>query len=459
MEIVPLFDIPHVFKCMRNNMLDKDIRFDKDKFATWDHVKTAFEIDTFSGNNNRCLPKLTPKHVYAHKIDKMNVKLCANVFSGSVAKKINEWAGGPPKSTDEGPKTIPADGANTAFVLGFFNKLFDALNGKVEKDKNSQFRTLLTDESFHLKFFDEAIATLSGMKFVSTTTRDVVDQPPSLNNLIKTIQGIKVLWKNLKQLGFISLKTRNLNQDPLENFFSQVRGLSANRKPDCFQFIGIFKTLLFNTFSNYKSSHSNCENDESFVINSLKTITFNTVKTVRDDVYVQRKIVRNVCKQDAIPEKGHISRNIGTFMKNFMKKNHLLMTCETCCNIVSKAVNSSSFRYVFNDTESILRNIIPNIYATTGISRKASNIWRKEIRIEHISCFSHRDQMMDQFLSLCNIYYLQSITAYLDAILRGSMSIDLEKYPRSNVFVVKAKSKYASSIKSKYHTYATISKK
>lgn len=66
---------------------------------------------------------------------------------------------------------------------------------------------------------------------------------------------------------------------------------------------------------------------------------------------------------------------------------------------------------------------------------------------------------MNQFLNLFNSYYIKCITAYLDAILRGSMSIDLEKYPRTNLFVVKAKAKYVSSIKSKYHTYSTISKK
>lgn len=266
MEIVPLFDIPHVFKCIRNNLLDKDLQFGKDQYATWDHVITAFLIDTFSGNNTRSLPKLTEKHVYPERIDKMNVKVCSNVFSGTLANKINDLAGGPVKSTDEGPKGIPADGVNTAFVLAFFNKLFDALNGKTITDRSSNFRTILTDDSFHLKFFDEAIAILSRMTFVSKSSRKIIDQPPSLNNLIKTIQGIKVLWKNLKQLGFTSLKTRHLNQDPLENFFSQVRGLSANRKPNCFQFVGIFKTLLFNTFSNYKSTQSNCENDESFLL-------------------------------------------------------------------------------------------------------------------------------------------------------------------------------------------------
>ena len=91
MEIIPLYDTPHLIKCVRNNLLDKNLEFDWDprkcekerKFAKWEHVITAYEIDTFSGNNVRHVPKLTAKHVYPKRINKMSVMLAMDVLSGN----------------------------------------------------------------------------------------------------------------------------------------------------------------------------------------------------------------------------------------------------------------------------------------------------------------------------------------------------------------------------------------
>ena len=107
MDIIPLYDPPHLMKCVRNNMLHKDLEFDWDfnrkeeerKFAKWEHVITAFEIDAYSGNNIRHVPKLTVKHVYPDRINKMSVMMCMNVFSGKLSGRIDGLAGGPGGST------------------------------------------------------------------------------------------------------------------------------------------------------------------------------------------------------------------------------------------------------------------------------------------------------------------------------------------------------------------------
>ncbi|XP_076663559.1 uncharacterized protein LOC143366382 [Andrena cerasifolii] len=53
-EFIPLYDAPHLLKCMRTNFLTKDVEIDfyrlrlKDedrKFAAWDHVITAYKIN------------------------------------------------------------------------------------------------------------------------------------------------------------------------------------------------------------------------------------------------------------------------------------------------------------------------------------------------------------------------------------------------------------------------------
>lgn len=76
------------------------------------------------------------------------------------------------------------------------------------------------------------------------------------------------LWNVLEAAGFKSLNLRFLNQDPLENFFGQVRARGGcNSNPTCMGFISNFKTLLINSFfSEGSKEHNqgfNCEHDEA----------------------------------------------------------------------------------------------------------------------------------------------------------------------------------------------------
>ena len=76
-EFVPLFDPPHLLKCIRNNFLTKDIEIDfadsnlskeGGKFGSWDHIVSAYEIDIYSSFLERHVPELTEQHVYAEKV-------------------------------------------------------------------------------------------------------------------------------------------------------------------------------------------------------------------------------------------------------------------------------------------------------------------------------------------------------------------------------------------------------
>lgn len=108
MEIFPLYDPPHLKKCVRNNLLDKDLEFDCDlssrstkkqpvqrKFASWQHIIDVYEIDVYGQQNRRFLKKLTERHVYSHKIKKMRVKNALQIFSNSVAGRLEALSGAP----------------------------------------------------------------------------------------------------------------------------------------------------------------------------------------------------------------------------------------------------------------------------------------------------------------------------------------------------------------------------
>ncbi|KAF9823382.1 hypothetical protein SFRURICE_006595 [Spodoptera frugiperda] len=94
---------------------------------------------------------------------------------------------------------------------------------------------------------------------------------PSIKNLIRTIEGIQQIWILLSQTySFDAMLTRNFNQDPLENFFGNIRSYGArNTAPDTVAFEGAFKSLLINNFNSPHSLHANCEKDEDNCLQNL----------------------------------------------------------------------------------------------------------------------------------------------------------------------------------------------
>ena len=95
-EVVPLFVPPHLFKGLRNNLLNKDLHFkldDKQLIAKWKHLEQFYLLDT--EDDHRICNKLTDQHIFAQKINKMKVICCTQVFSnqvGSLMKRIISWS-------------------------------------------------------------------------------------------------------------------------------------------------------------------------------------------------------------------------------------------------------------------------------------------------------------------------------------------------------------------------------
>ncbi|KAJ8979994.1 hypothetical protein NQ317_016657, partial [Molorchus minor] len=119
--------------------------------------------------------------------------------------------------------------------------------------------------SKHKKFWIEARHNLSKMYFQSEGKNDKI-RPPSLRNWIVTINGLKDLYESLSKEGFSFLKPRVFNQDPVENFFGQLRQQgSRNINPTASMFRIHFKTLLINNFVTRHSPSANCEEETSAI--------------------------------------------------------------------------------------------------------------------------------------------------------------------------------------------------
>ncbi|XP_026471481.1 uncharacterized protein LOC113375750 [Ctenocephalides felis] len=87
-EIVPLYDPPHLLKCMRNNFAKYNVKFiglDGVEYeASWKDIIDYYNHDSTSSMFRRC-PTLTEHHLDQTKMKRMKVSLAAQVFSQRVA--------------------------------------------------------------------------------------------------------------------------------------------------------------------------------------------------------------------------------------------------------------------------------------------------------------------------------------------------------------------------------------
>nr|CAI5843884.1 unnamed protein product [Callosobruchus analis] len=147
-------------------------------------------------------------------------------------------------------------------------------------------------------------------------------RPPSLINWTITIKGIIDVFEMLERGNVNVLKCRWLNQDPIENFFGQIRQQGVrDTNPSCSHFKNNFKTLLINNFSSRHSVPANCEDDET------KNVIVAVKKFITQDVVPVSTDLGTFSVE--IPQQAmtYISKVSG-FMTRYVKK--YISTCHGC---------------------------------------------------------------------------------------------------------------------------------
>jgi len=87
LNVVHIYDPPHLLKGVRNNLLNKNVLFTMDgqqMEANWSDITELYELDC-KIEDVRMLPRLTAEHVISNKIKKMKVKCAVQVLSERVA--------------------------------------------------------------------------------------------------------------------------------------------------------------------------------------------------------------------------------------------------------------------------------------------------------------------------------------------------------------------------------------
>lgn len=322
---------------------------------------------------------------------------------------------------------MPKSGKTTAFIMKFFNKLFDVLNG----------RDLMTASSHHIEFLKEAKGVLHKMRFVNKIDTTKTESLPSLKNLIFTIDSVLRLWKVLVGLGFTELDTRKLNQDPMENYFGRVRSQGVkNHRPTPLQFKQIAKALLLDNLTSDHSPGANCEADADKILFSW-TDYDSEMSTEEPDLRIPTNIKEPIFSVNT--NSAASIRAAAKALAGCIKK----QDCETCTKMFDKDP-ATLVENLVNDTREVLKNVVAKIFTLNNVKSRAHKFLKREINFDVFVCSKHKNLLTDVFLNSIIQEYLNSVITYINRILEGKVTI---KNKNQHSVVLAAHERYIKKLK------------
>ena len=102
--------------------------------------------------------------------------------------------------------------------------------------------------SVQQQFLEESLQWLKTWKIKNKEGKDVTSHFKFVEGWILNIQAVRLLAADLcEEGGFLYLCTRRLSSDPLENFFSIIRGKGGfEQNPSCLGFARAFRNCVTN---------------------------------------------------------------------------------------------------------------------------------------------------------------------------------------------------------------------
>jgi len=187
-----IYDVPHLLKSVRNNLLNGNIILKTSKgtktIRFYDFKKT-YEIDKSSTTRAMC--KVGEQHVNPNPWQKMSCKIAIQTFSNSVSAAIKTCV-----ATGQLDSTTALDTANFFSEL---NDLFDTLNSKNMFDKNPNRRPMSENNSNVLNIIKKSINTFKNaekISFKNSTNKIKKDVPPCFSGLIWTLNAVLNLYES-----------------------------------------------------------------------------------------------------------------------------------------------------------------------------------------------------------------------------------------------------------------------
>ncbi|KAK3909789.1 Transposable element P transposase [Frankliniella fusca] len=233
-----MLDPPHLLKtfpnCFANSFSHRKSRqlYKSGQNLSWKAIEALFEL---TKNDKYKCTKLTKAHVSLTSFSCMNVKLAAQVFSKSVAKALRE------RKNDSPLREVYSD--ELVLFIDLMNNCFDCFNGGEESEKKKEnpylleytskndlrFAFLEKDFISYLEDWEKDVQEREG-RFTKEQRGKMMISHQSIEGMKISILSFGSLCRFLLNKGAPSVSSRQFNQDPLEQWFSDFRraGGSSN---------------------------------------------------------------------------------------------------------------------------------------------------------------------------------------------------------------------------------------
>lgn len=464
-KIIPLFDTPHLIKGIRNNLLTKDLVYttkNKEKLVKWEYYQKVYGADKSYGDL-KLLHKITEEHIDPEKINKMRVKTATQIFSHSVAVVTDHL-------TARGD--LPEECLQLVDITLLLDNLFDSLNVSTLNIPDGKiFKGAVKYNSPHHELWKESKKVLKTVKFIQKRVsgnkiRLITATVPSITNLIRTIEGVEAIWQVLfKKFGLDAMLTRNFNQDPVENFFGNIRSYGArNNAPNTICFEGAFKALLLNNYSSPHSRRANCEEDgneclqnlDFFLRENCNTSIPEETSDIPEEIHFNEDLCVEMQPQEDAGQGNYVC---GWVLTKCLKK--ICKSCQQCRKTLINTANQNNkyikakeycnktwlcypselaekcFHSIQNITKSFLKKNIPKK------DIKKSIIVLCDILVEYpFDCLIHKEKLKACFLDLTINIILYSWCRNINRILSGKITYEGEEELKKNAAIYYNKRKH-----------------
>ena len=249
------FDPPHLLKNIRTNLKNHGYE-SVEGDVLWKYIVDFYNFDTENGL--RLAPKLSSKHFDLPAFSKLNVSLAAQILSYSVAAGIDFFS---EISHDDSPK------ATSTFIRNM-DTLFDLFNGRT-MHSTKPLRRPMSKESDHKEVLKNLLDWLNTISVNSQSG----DRLPCLRGWKMSVKSLLGLFEDLSSnYGVKYLFANRLNQDCVENLFSQIRGNNGGvTRPNPAQFKCFFKKAMVQSIYSHPNG-ANCQEDDAHYFLGLRDL-------------------------------------------------------------------------------------------------------------------------------------------------------------------------------------------
>ncbi|CAK1601293.1 unnamed protein product [Parnassius mnemosyne] len=319
-NIYYIFDVPHLMKCVRNNLINYNFEFDG-KTTRWEDITNMYELDKMK--DMRSAPRLTDSHLQPNSFQKQKVRFAVQVFSNSVVAAFKNYQSSGTLQVDDG----------TIFFIEMMNSLFDLLNSS-NIDSPKAYSKPYRSTTLQEELLDKSQRLFNSMRVKNKKNgRDVTNIIKFINAFNITINSFRQLYQDMKSEGYDYLLTRRINNDCLENFFGLVRQAGGNcREPSCIQYTRAFRKMFLCQILNL-SDATNCTEDFDSILAQFIEFAKNTPQTqvsIQDPPQTQPK--ENLTNMYDIPEKNAFHYICGYLLRRCVESHK-----RDCLSIISYA--------------------------------------------------------------------------------------------------------------------------